>query len=57
MSELAAAALNPRDSVWKAAVAQGKVALRKRWLAEASMLTGEYRIRYVSGGVRAERIA
>lgn len=44
------------DSVFWPAVAQQKPALRKRVLTELGDRAGQFTVRYVSGGVRMERI-
>ncbi|MET3710400.1 hypothetical protein ABIC65_001080 [Sphingomonas trueperi] len=49
--------MEPGDIVYQRAVAQGKVALRKRWLSEIADVPGEFRVRYAGQGVRMERVA
>lgn len=52
-----AEALGVGDSIHWRAVAQEKPALRKALLADLEGAQGTYSVRYVSGGVRLERLA
>jgi hypothetical protein len=48
--------MNPRDAVWWPGVAQEKPAIRKCVLAELGDQANLFSVRYVSGGVRMERL-
>jgi hypothetical protein len=45
------------DAIYWRAVAQEKPALRKAVMADIADARGTYSVRYISGGVRLERLA